>query len=243
MGSTDVILDGVRENIRTKETNLANLITDAMIDVTGADIAITNGGGIRDSIDIGEITKGEIITVLPFGNYIVTKYIKGSDVLAAIESGIDSYPATKGAFPQVGGMKFTFDPSQEVGKKVIDITVVGKELDLNKTYKLATNDFMAVGGDNYTMFKDYPIDGEFAGLDEVVMDYINKKGTESVKVDGRIVAEIKDNEKVLSLLGRYEAKTETGERGVVEIVKYDIATEKAFIANGSKGEESIDILD
>ena len=101
IGETAVALDGARENVRTGETNLGNLIADAMMYVTGADCAFVNGGGIRASIDAGDITKGDIISVLPFGNYIVTKRMTGADIKAALEQGSRAYPEPAGSFPHV----------------------------------------------------------------------------------------------------------------------------------------------
>lgn len=174
VGHTTVKLDGEREQVRAGETNLGNMITDAMLDVTGADVALTNGGGIRASIPPGDITKGDVITVLPFGNYVVTKEIKGSDLLAALEHGIDAYPETKGAFPHIGGMHVTFDPSLPPGSRVVQVVVGTEYLDLDKTYTLATNDFLAYGGDDYLMFADDMIIGEYDALDEVLIDYMSR---------------------------------------------------------------------
>lgn len=186
VGNTDIQLDGEREHVRTGETNLGNLITTAMLKATGADIALTNGGGIRASIEQGEITKGEVITVLPFGNYVVEKEIKGSDVLAALENGISSYPETKGAFPHVAGITFKFDPEKEAGKRLVEVKVGGKVIDPDKTYKMATNDFLAAGGDEYEMLADGKVLGEYPGLDEILIEYIQEYGTEDAKVEGRI---------------------------------------------------------
>ncbi|GAE44112.1 bifunctional metallophosphatase/5'-nucleotidase [Mesobacillus boroniphilus] len=119
IGKTDVTLDGERDQVRAGETNLGNLITDAMIDVSGAEIAITNGGGIRASIQKGTITKGDVITVLPFGNYIVTKMLTGSQIKEALENGVSAYPETKGAFPHISGMTFAIDTTQPAGMRFI----------------------------------------------------------------------------------------------------------------------------
>ncbi|WMJ79170.1 5'-nucleotidase C-terminal domain-containing protein [Clostridium sp. MB40-C1] len=186
IGKTNVKLDGERGNVRTKETNLANLITNAILDATKADLVITNGGGIRASIDKGEITKGHVITVLPFGNYVVSKEVKGSDILAALEHGVRLYPKENGGFPQVAGITFKFDPKQPVGKRVFYVKVNGKNLDLNKIYKLATNDFMAVGGDDYSMLAKGKTLAEMPGLDEIVMNYIQKHGVTTVNVENRV---------------------------------------------------------
>lgn len=189
VGKTAVKLEGERANVRTGETNLGNLITNAMLKATGAEIAITNGGGIRASIEAGEITKGNIIQVLPFGNYLVLKDVKGSDILAALEHGTSDYPEAKGAFPHVAGMTYRINPNNEAGKRVYDVKVGDQPLDLEKTYKLATNDFMAVGGDDYTMLKDGKLLNEFPGLDEILISYIKELGEVNIGVEGRIVAD------------------------------------------------------
>jgi len=173
VSSTKSVLDGERGQVRTGETNLGNLVADAMINESGADIAITNGGGIRASIQVGEITKGDVITVLPFGNYIVTKEVVGSDIKAAIENGVDSYPGAKGAFPHVAGIEYTIDANLPAGARVTSITMNGQPLNMGSMYVVATNNFMAAGGDGYKMFADYPIKGEFAALDEALIDYFN----------------------------------------------------------------------
>jgi len=188
VGSSKVELQGEREFVRTSETNLGNLIADAMLAESGADVALTNGGGIRASIPAGDITVGQVITVLPFGNYIQTKRVKGSDLIAALELGVGSYPESLGGFPQVAGIKFTFDESKPQGQRVQSALINGKPLDRNATYLLATNDFMAAGGDNYTMFKDYPIENDFASLEEAVIKYIRASGQLNPQKEGRITA-------------------------------------------------------
>ncbi|MBY0123513.1 bifunctional UDP-sugar hydrolase/5'-nucleotidase [Bacillus sp. S/N-304-OC-R1] len=187
IGKTAVKLDGEREQVRKGGTNLGNLITDAMIDMTGADVAVTNGGGIRASINAGDITKGDVVTVLPFGNYIVTKKLTGAQIKAGLENGVDSYPESKGAFPHVGGLTFAIDTTQKVGERVHSMKINGQPVDLNKKYLVATNDFMAAGGDEYTSFKDSPIENEFPALDEALIAYIQKLGTVNTNYEARIV--------------------------------------------------------
>ena len=187
IGKTDVVLDGEREQVRVGETNLGNLIADAMIDVTGADLAITNGGGIRASIPQGSITKGHVITVLPFGNYIQTLAVPGWAIKESLENGVSDYPNRKGAFPQVGGITFKIDAGKPAGERVHSIKVQGKDLDLNKTYTLATNDFLAAGGDEYTALGKFPTTGDYPALDEALIRYIQKLGDVQVKAEGRIV--------------------------------------------------------
>jgi 2',3'-cyclic-nucleotide 2'-phosphodiesterase (5'-nucleotidase family) len=186
IGSTEIKLEGAREFVRTSETNLGNLITDSMVEFTGADIALTNGGGIRDSIQIGDITVGDVITVLPFGNYVVTIDVTGAELMEALQHGYSAYPESLGAFPHISGMNVVLDPSQEAGSKVVEVTVGGEELDMEATYSLATNDFLAAGGDDYTMFGDNELTALYPGLDEILIEYIKEYGTEGSPVEGRI---------------------------------------------------------
>lgn len=186
VGSTSVLLEGTREIVRTGESNLGNLITNAMLYETGAQIAITNGGGIRASIEPGEITVGDVITVLPFGNYIVTLDVLGSDIIKALENGVTDYPAAKGAFPHVAGITYTFDPAKPAMERITSVMFNGKELDPKMTYSVATNDFMAAGGDQYVSLGASAQTGEYAALDEALINYIKQVDTATVKVEGRV---------------------------------------------------------
>ncbi|MCA0985523.1 5'-nucleotidase C-terminal domain-containing protein [Halobacillus yeomjeoni] len=172
VGKSNVILNGERNYVRTGETNLGNLITNAMLAESDADVAITNGGGIRASIDTGEITLGEIINVSPFGNYLVTKKMSGKTIKEALEHGVSDYPATKGAFPHVAGMSFSIDPKAEAGQRVKDLMIQGEDVQLDKVYTVATNDFLAAGGDDYGMFVDTELVNEYDALEEIMKSYI-----------------------------------------------------------------------
>jgi len=186
VGNTEIKLEGAREFVRTGETNLGNLITDSMLDFTGADVVLTNGGGIRDSIQIGDITVGDVITVLPFGNYVVTIDVTGAELMEALQHGYSAYPESLGAFPHISGMNVVLDPSQEAGSKVVEVTVAGEELDMEAIYSLATNDFLAAGGDGYAMFGDNELSALYPGLDEILIEYIKEYGTDGSPVEGRI---------------------------------------------------------
>ncbi|MCF8020955.1 MAG: 5'-nucleotidase C-terminal domain-containing protein [Vallitaleaceae bacterium] len=188
VGTTTIDLQGERSFVRTGETNLGNLIAEAMLDASGADLAITNGGGIRASIPTGDITQGDIISVLPFGNYVITKSVMGSDIRSILEVGISDYPTEKGAFPHIAGMTIKFDSNLPVGSKLTEVMIGDELLDDTKTYVLATNDFLGAGGDEYTALANYPILGEFAALDEVLVSYMKENGTEKATVTGRIAA-------------------------------------------------------
>lgn len=188
VGKTLVELDGLREHARTGETNLGNLITDAMRDSTGVDIAFTNGGGIRASIEAGDITIEDILTAFPFTNTLAIIEVTGAELMAALEHGVKDFPATAGHFPHVSGMKYTFNASMPVGERVTSVVVGDEALDLTKTYKLVTNDFMAAGGDDYVMFKGKPFVGEGGLLSDVLIEYVEKMGTLNPMKEGRIVA-------------------------------------------------------
>ena len=195
VGETSTKLDGERENVRTSETNLGNLITDAMINETGAEIAITNGGGIRSSIKEGTITKGDVISVLPFGNFIVTKKLKGSEIKDVLEHGVKDAPEAAGQFTHVSGVTFKFDPEKEALKRVHSVKVNGEKIDMDKEYLVATNDFIAAGGDGYPHFGNSKTENEFKALDEALAQYIQKIGKVDYKVEGRIVREKATEEK------------------------------------------------
>lgn len=176
VGKTAAGLVGERGVVRTGESNLGQLASDAMLDLTGAQVAITNGGGIRTSIKAGDITMKDLVTVFPFGNTVMVKQIKGSDIVAALEHGTSDYPVEKGAFPQVAGITFTLNGGGKAGERIKDVKVAGVAMDMNKTYSVVTNDFMAAGGDGYEMFKAYSIDKEYNTLMDTLLGYIEKTG-------------------------------------------------------------------
>lgn len=187
VGQSAELLDGERTTVRVRESNLGNLIADAMLSTTKADLALTNGGGIRASISAGDVTTGDIITVLPFGNYIVTIPVTGAEIVAALQHGAGDYPDAKGAFPQVAGVSFSIDPTKPKGEKVYGVHIGGEPIDPARTYTLATNDFLAAGGDEYTMFAGKPIQGHFEALDEAVIAHM--KSGAAVPAAGRITVQ------------------------------------------------------
>lgn len=184
VASTPVKLDGERENVRTGETNLARLTTSAMLNETGADIALTNGGGLRASIEAGDITVGSVQNVLPFGNYIITVKLTGKQLKEAVENGLPGRDGdgleVLGKKIQVAGLDVAYDPSKPAGNRIVSISHNGEAIDDSKTYTVATNDFMQNGGDEYTSLHQ-PIENEFAALDEALIRYIEKIGTNGIK--------------------------------------------------------------
>lgn len=186
LGTTRVLLDGERENVRTKETNLGDLSSDAFRQSAGADVCITNGGNIRASIQPGDITQNDLITVYPFGNYIVVLEITGDVLLEALEHGVSAYPEDAGGFPQVSGVSFTFDPEKDAGSRITEAKVGGKPLEKNATYTIAISDFLHSGGDDYTMFTDLPVVRYGASYHEILTEFIAANPNIEYETDGRI---------------------------------------------------------
>jgi 5'-nucleotidase/UDP-sugar diphosphatase len=194
VGEAAVFLVGDRSVCRVEECNLGNLITDAIREQTGADIAIENGGGIRADIEEGPVTLGQVLTVLPFGNLVSTFKLSGADVWAALENGVSQVEDGAGRFPQVSGVRYTWDGSQDPGSRIVSVDVLNAEtgeyvpLDLEALYFVATNDFMRRGGDGYAMFAENAIDPYDFGspLDVVVAEYIMAYSPVAPEVEGRI---------------------------------------------------------
>ncbi len=187
IGKTAVTLDGERANIRTEETNLGNLITDSIQTAVAADAVLLNSGTVRASIEAGDITKGDVISVLPFGNTVVVKALTGSQLLDALEHGVSQYPAQEGTFPQVAGLTFIFNPYRQSGERILRLMVNGEVIDYDRLYYIATNDFIAAGGDGYNMFIDAPVVQEVGSLEELLINYIKKQEVVSPEVEGRII--------------------------------------------------------
>jgi 2',3'-cyclic-nucleotide 2'-phosphodiesterase (5'-nucleotidase family) len=190
-GATSVPLDTRTTTVRAMESNIGNYIADAMRAWGKADVAIQNGGGIRGNkvFEPGTLTRGDIFTILPFTNTGTLLRISGEGLRAALENGVSQVP-TGGRFPQVSGLTFRFDPEAAPGTRVLSVTVGGEPLDPNRLYTLATNDFMANGGDGYDMFKsaEVLIAGQ-AGplLTDLLAAAVQAEKTIAPKVEGRIL--------------------------------------------------------
>jgi len=188
VGYTPFYLNGERETVRTGETNLANLITDSMLHATGADISFIGGGSIRASIEAGDITMGDVLTVLPFANLIVTVELTGNDVLKILEHGVSEFPEPAGLFIQVAGIRFGFDPGAQPGHRVEGVKMAdGSDFDADKVYTVATIEFIAAGGDGYDIMKNGTNLRYFGGDAEAFAEYlqINTRITENP--EGRIL--------------------------------------------------------
>lgn len=162
-------LDGEREHVRTGKTNLSEIVCDAITAETGADFTIVNGGGIRASLSAGDVTLGEVNAVLPFTNIVTVCEITGDEVYQALEHGYSMLPETNGAFSQTD-LEVVFSADNPVGERIEEVRLNGEPIDRNATYTVATNDFMAAGGDGYTMFGRITQEGRV--LNEVFADYL-----------------------------------------------------------------------
>lgn len=188
IGKTPVLLEASRELVRTSETNLGNLVADAILEKSKADIAITSGGSVRSSVDAGDITVGNIISVLPFGNYVIVKELTGKQVWDMFENGFSKYPETDGRFPQFSGAIVTFNPKKPAGNRVESIALKdGTPLDLNKIYKVASDDYISVGGDEYNMFINAKTVANYPALTEIVIENIKKNGVTNLTTDHRLI--------------------------------------------------------
>lgn len=194
IGTTETALESLRGSVRTKETTMGNLIADAVRAGADADISIANGGGIRgDTVyDAGTVlTRKDILTELPFGNTAVLLRLSGADVLAALENGVSRIEDVNGRFPQVSGLSFIFDPAKEAGARIEEVSVGGAPLDLAKMYTVATNNFIAEGGDGYSMLGNGDVLVDAAAgklLATVVMDYVSDLGVVAPEIEGRITS-------------------------------------------------------
>jgi 2',3'-cyclic-nucleotide 2'-phosphodiesterase (5'-nucleotidase family) len=161
VGSTDVALDARSTSNRTGETNLGSFIADTLREAAGADVALVNGGFIRADTTFtpGVLTRRDMLSILPFNDDVVVLEVSGATLRAALENGVSlsAEDARPGRFPQVAGLRFSFDPSRPKGQRVVQVTVGGKELRADATYTLATLRFIAGGKDGYTMLKGAPL--------------------------------------------------------------------------------------
>lgn len=194
LGHTAQELDSRSATVRSQEAAIGNLIADAIRASTGADIAITNGGGIRANKQYqasAPLTRRDILSELPFGNATVMVEITGKDVRDALENGLSQVDNRAGRFPQVSGLRLVYDAKAPAGNRIVSIEVDGKPLDPAAKYKVASNDFMFGGGDGYSaLSRGRTLIGKTDGtlMANVVMSYVRKLGTVTSKVEGRIVA-------------------------------------------------------
>lgn len=196
IGQALVALDGDRVKMRTGETALGNLIADAILAKTHGDrvqVVLINAGGIRSSLPLGNITIGNVLEALPFGNTITRVELTGQQLIEALESGVSKAEQEEGRFPQVAGMRFVWNAKFPAGKRVTKVEVKdasGKFQLLNPKaiYKVATNNFLASGGDGYRVFaegKNLLETGYL--LSDAIAEYISASSPIQVTTENRIV--------------------------------------------------------
>ncbi|PSQ07802.1 2',3'-cyclic-nucleotide 2'-phosphodiesterase [Halobacteriales archaeon QS_6_71_20] len=194
IGETTEPLDVRQSVVRKRESNFGNYIADTIRAAADADIALTNGGGIRTDrvYEAGEITKRTVVDVLPFPNNVVKLEVSGETLRAALEHGVGAVEESSGRFPQVSGIAYTYDPDAEPGSRIVEATVGGEPIDDGATYELGTNDFVAGGGDGYgglAAAETLVGANDGALLSTAVIDAIEADGTISPTVEGRITVE------------------------------------------------------
>ena len=195
IGKSLVALDGDRVKLRTSETALGNLIADAILAKTKIDqvqVVLINAGGIRNGFPLGNITMGNVLEALPFGNTITRVELTGQQFKEALEIGVSIAEQEGGRFPQVAGIRFVWDIKLPVGKRVTKVEVKdtsGNFQLLNSTaiYRVATNNFLASGGDGYRTFaegKNLLETGYL--LSDAIAEYISASSPLQPKLENRI---------------------------------------------------------
>lgn len=187
VGHTEVDLDGRREVVRRRETNLGNLIADIYRETQRTDIAIQNSGGIRNSIPAGKIRLADLLPVMPFANTVVRFKLRGSDLLEVLESCVAQVEQGTGRYPQVSGLCFSFDPARPAGARVSEVFVGQQPLDPEAIYSVASNNFFAGGGDGLALLKDRKIDfKDTRSVDvDVVAAWLSGRESIAPAVEGR----------------------------------------------------------
>ncbi|MDX6610985.1 MAG: 5-nucleotidase / UDP-sugar diphosphatase [Blastocatellia bacterium] len=193
VGHTNVELEARSGVGRTRETNTGDFVADAFRNATLSDVAIMNGGSIRadDVLKPGDLTRRDVLSLLPFKNRVIKMELSGATLRAALEHGVarSAEDAEPGRFPQVSGMRYVFDATRKPGSRITSLTVNGRPLDDRKTYTLATTDYVAGGGDGYEMLKSgrlliAPAQGQFDS--DVLQKAISSVRAIAPKTDGRI---------------------------------------------------------
>ncbi len=193
IGRTATELDSRNAAVRGGEAAIGNLFTDALRAATGADVALLNGGGFRGGHVYppdSEITERLILSELPFLNRAYVLEVKGKALREALEAGFAGAENEVGRFPQVSGMTIRADLSRPNGDRIVSLLVGGAPVEPDKLYKLATNDFLAKGGDGYTaLLGARTLVGTSDALlvTQHVVDHIRKLGTVSAKIEGRVI--------------------------------------------------------
>lgn len=251
VAESKVELDGERSNIRKQETNLGNLIADGMRskvasivqedDIEGY-VTIQNGGGIRASIPAGEVTLGHLLTTMPFANNLSALKMTGAEIAAALENGVSGVENGEGRFPQVSGMRFYYDSTKQAeeidavsgkvtqqGERIVKVQIQnadGTYTDMvpDAYYIVATNSYIADGGDFYKSMKQAKDDNRFYELNlvdyEIFREYLDQLDVVDASVEGRII------DLNGAALPEEAGNTEAVSEGSIEITFKDLANDK-----------------
>jgi len=183
------------QQVRFAETNAGDIVTDAYRIMTGADIALTNGGGIRTEVKAGDLTYGDIVSLLPYDNYVCVLEVKGSKIVELLKANTSILPLEDGQFPQASGIKYTAVVADHSIKDVQILNTTTNEyepIDLDKNYTLATIDYCITGGGMRSILKDQKVVKESVMLyNDALIQYVTEKlnghiGQEYAKPQGRI---------------------------------------------------------
>jgi 5'-nucleotidase / UDP-sugar diphosphatase len=169
VGESDGVLNGNRNDVRSKPTNMGVFIASVMMQKAKADLGIMNSGGIRDSMPAGKLSYKDVLKVQPFGNQLVSIDLKGNELMAYLNAAA-KMSAGSGAFPQFAGVQLVIE-----GGAVKEARIKGEPIDPAKTYRLAINSFQANGGDGYPKLSDHPgyVNTGFVDAD-VMREYLSK---------------------------------------------------------------------
>ena len=176
VAKSPISLNGETEEIRRSSTSLGRVTAAALLKATGADLAFINSGSIRASLPAGDITRGQLLNVLPFGNYAVTIQVSGAEILEAVRHGLSR--SGTGGFPQFYGLNVTSIEGPERRQLVVEVG--GWPLDREKLYTLATNDFLQSGGDGYQSLA-HPTTHVFLTVEEILGRFLSETGLETLK--------------------------------------------------------------
>lgn len=197
IGETPKKLEAEWESVRTGETTMGRLITNAYLKESGADIAVENAGGIRTgrNIEAGDVIKGDAIDTFPYGNYLVTKEITGAQLKEMLEISIelgiqnkaadeageyDGWPKNSGSYLQAGGAEVLYDMKKPQGSRILSLKIGGRNVEDAEYYTVATNNYAAESED-YPMLADAEVKNEFTACDEIFIRYLQQTEPEALK--------------------------------------------------------------
>lgn len=182
---------GENHHARYEESNIGNLIADAYKNHFNTEIAFMNGGGIRANIESGDFRLRDAISILPFSNKVGAFKYSGKTIVEALEHGVSSVDKKAGRFLQVAGMEYSYNPKDEVGSRVSNVTINGKPIELETIYTVALPLYIKNGGDGFQMLKNtvgtVEIDSEKNIDSDIFIDYVKKIKVLNPELEGRIV--------------------------------------------------------